>query len=569
MYSYREVQGVNKLVKEKGYTKAVDMWSLGCVTVALLTGVSPFAKSSDDTLHTCEDIYRAAADCNLANVDKLPQWQQLNQRAKDFVDGLLTLDESARMTALQALNHPWYSNQIHKQLYDDVYSKATKDWKPRARQADVIETIQKPLVYTVGPLSDHKALQSNMRKPYKPRIRQPKVLKPIEAHYQPYHKSIDQLLSPTRNQKQLRSIAEVVEEWDNLVSGKLKDLSNTMNSESPNTPEFMTDDSVMTLASVETLRLTEVHTIGNGRAVEQRKVSLLPLMTPEPRSRVDLMATSLPWLFESGKVSKHTDRVPSTFPETSASSLSPEVPNENRTKNLPESQDDRIVIQEVQNTQTTPRGFLKRPKRSILRLVSPNRSPYGARSPKKRKRLHVFEIDDEDEEETMESHLSDDGCDTAFTPINRRESVQLGDLEGSRSESGSVREYSKYKAPHDGPLLIKKDTNSPRRKDTKKNKYFDEDISAKTSPVEIPNSVSCPEEEEESPGSPTKRRISVFDYEEAALYLEASKENRLFTTARSFSQAVKKKRAEKLSQLQKEQEVLPSGDHGDSIRTAY
>ncbi|KMP03250.1 MAP/microtubule affinity-regulating kinase 3 [Coccidioides immitis H538.4] len=110
----------------KGYTKSVDLWSLGCVTVVLLTGGSPFQ-------HPDTQLYsrKLAQECNLDSLERIEEWSHVGRRAKNFVKRLLILDENMRMTTKDALTHEWFTNPSHKQAFEEIYKKAVSDWKPR------------------------------------------------------------------------------------------------------------------------------------------------------------------------------------------------------------------------------------------------------------------------------------------------------------------------------------------------------------------------------------------------------------------------------------------------------
>ena len=135
---------MNKLVSQRGYTSAVDLWSLGCVTVALLIGHSPFeaSRGRNSRQNTFEAITNAAAECSLNDLDAIVEWRAATPRAKDFVQSLVILDEKARMTASEALDHHWFTNEAFKGLFDAAYCKALREYKPRIPAMDIIETIK-------------------------------------------------------------------------------------------------------------------------------------------------------------------------------------------------------------------------------------------------------------------------------------------------------------------------------------------------------------------------------------------------------------------------------------------
>ncbi|EEP79368.1 predicted protein [Uncinocarpus reesii 1704] len=117
---------IDHAMAKEGYTKSVDLWSLGCVTVVLLTGGSPFQDPE-----TQQYSRKLAKECNLELLDNIKEWSHVGPRAKGFVHGLLILDEKRRMTAKAALMHAWFTNSTHKEIFDRIYQKAISDWKPR------------------------------------------------------------------------------------------------------------------------------------------------------------------------------------------------------------------------------------------------------------------------------------------------------------------------------------------------------------------------------------------------------------------------------------------------------
>ena len=139
----REVQGRNKSVAEAGYTRSVDMWSLGCLTTALLSGSSFFVNTQDSSYRrdSAAAVCQAAAKCDLSLLDDSPVWECVQPQAKDFVRGLLKLDENARMNAKQALNHPWFTKGQRKAWLDEEYSQSIKGWFRTTSAADFVENL--------------------------------------------------------------------------------------------------------------------------------------------------------------------------------------------------------------------------------------------------------------------------------------------------------------------------------------------------------------------------------------------------------------------------------------------
>ncbi|KAI5300203.1 hypothetical protein KEM56_002646 [Ascosphaera pollenicola] len=111
-----------------GYTVAVDIWSLGCLTTVLLTGGSPFLDPN-----TMQYNPELAAAGNLIALERDPDWLSVGLRAKDFVRRCLVLIDERRMSATEALGHPWFANKAHKEEFEKVYRRAVAGWRPRHR----------------------------------------------------------------------------------------------------------------------------------------------------------------------------------------------------------------------------------------------------------------------------------------------------------------------------------------------------------------------------------------------------------------------------------------------------
>ena len=82
------------------YGNKVDVWSSGVVLFFLLSGYPPFALKS--TMHK---LLRAIK-YDEPNMND-PVWQLISDEAQDFIQKLLTKDPEDRLSAREALLHPW------------------------------------------------------------------------------------------------------------------------------------------------------------------------------------------------------------------------------------------------------------------------------------------------------------------------------------------------------------------------------------------------------------------------------------------------------------------------------
>jgi calcium/calmodulin-dependent protein kinase I len=88
-----------ELLLNKGYTEAVDMWSVGVMLYILLCGFPPFFAEDNATLF--EQIIQG----NYTFME--PYWNHISASAKDLVSRLLQTDPKRRLTAKQVMSHPW------------------------------------------------------------------------------------------------------------------------------------------------------------------------------------------------------------------------------------------------------------------------------------------------------------------------------------------------------------------------------------------------------------------------------------------------------------------------------
>ncbi|KQK21574.1 calcium/calmodulin-dependent serine/threonine-protein kinase 1 isoform X2 [Brachypodium distachyon] len=86
-------------VLHRSYGTEADMWSIGVIAYILLCGSRPFWARTES------GIFRAVLKAE-PSFDEAP-WPTLSAEAKDFVRRLLNKDYRKRMTAAQALCHPW------------------------------------------------------------------------------------------------------------------------------------------------------------------------------------------------------------------------------------------------------------------------------------------------------------------------------------------------------------------------------------------------------------------------------------------------------------------------------
>jgi calcium/calmodulin-dependent protein kinase I len=82
-----------------GYDEKVDIWSVGCIAFALLSGTVPFDASSNGAL-------KRMVRRGVWTFDEY-HWEGVSEEARRFVSSLLAVDAHRRPSARQALTDPW------------------------------------------------------------------------------------------------------------------------------------------------------------------------------------------------------------------------------------------------------------------------------------------------------------------------------------------------------------------------------------------------------------------------------------------------------------------------------
>ena len=86
-------------ILEEPIGQPVDLWSCGVILFILLAGYPPFWSSND------EKLLLSILQGNYSMPS--PYWNKVSNEAKDLVQRLLVVEPGHRLTASEALSHPW------------------------------------------------------------------------------------------------------------------------------------------------------------------------------------------------------------------------------------------------------------------------------------------------------------------------------------------------------------------------------------------------------------------------------------------------------------------------------
>ena len=87
-------------VLNKSYNEKCDVWSLGVILYILLVGYPPFNGSDDKKIIDAVKKGKYTLD--------EPEWDDVSEEAIDLVKKCLTYDPDKRVSASDALGHPWF-----------------------------------------------------------------------------------------------------------------------------------------------------------------------------------------------------------------------------------------------------------------------------------------------------------------------------------------------------------------------------------------------------------------------------------------------------------------------------
>jgi calcium/calmodulin-dependent protein kinase I len=119
-----------EIFNKSGHGKPVDIWAMGVITYFLLCGYTPFDRESD--VAEMQAILRA-------DFSFPPEyWRGVSEHAKDFIRKCLTINPDNRMTAHEALQHPFILSHPAIQDGDDP---AAADREGRAQ--NLLPTVKK------------------------------------------------------------------------------------------------------------------------------------------------------------------------------------------------------------------------------------------------------------------------------------------------------------------------------------------------------------------------------------------------------------------------------------------
>ena len=138
-------------VIKKKYNEKCDIWSCGVIMYVLLTKKPPF--DGDMAEEIIASIEKGEYDL------KSPPFDKISKSALDLIQKLLNKDVEKRISAEEALNHPWFKEHQSRELYNkildqNIVQKLLNNLKKYKKSSIIQETALAYLVHNFPQMKD-------------------------------------------------------------------------------------------------------------------------------------------------------------------------------------------------------------------------------------------------------------------------------------------------------------------------------------------------------------------------------------------------------------------------------
>uniref|UniRef100_A0A673GE19 calcium/calmodulin-dependent protein kinase n=1 Tax=Sinocyclocheilus rhinocerous TaxID=307959 RepID=A0A673GE19_9TELE len=133
-----------EVLRKEAYGKPVDIWACGVILYILLVGYPPFWDEDQHKLY--QQIKAGAYDF------PSPEWDTVTPEAKNLINQMLTINPAKRITAQEALKHPWVcqrstvASMMHRQETVECLKKFNARRKLKYGVVDLTFLLFPPIV---------------------------------------------------------------------------------------------------------------------------------------------------------------------------------------------------------------------------------------------------------------------------------------------------------------------------------------------------------------------------------------------------------------------------------------
>uniref|UniRef100_A0A3P8ZJ89 calcium/calmodulin-dependent protein kinase n=1 Tax=Esox lucius TaxID=8010 RepID=A0A3P8ZJ89_ESOLU len=137
-----------EVLRKEAYGKPVDIWACGVILYILLVGYPPFWDEDQHKLY--QQIKAGAYDF------PSPEWDTVTPEAKNLINQMLTINPAKRITAQEALKHPWVcqrstvASMMHRQETVECLKKFNARRKLKVSNAGLGSVCFNPIAATAA-----------------------------------------------------------------------------------------------------------------------------------------------------------------------------------------------------------------------------------------------------------------------------------------------------------------------------------------------------------------------------------------------------------------------------------
>ncbi|CAG8490881.1 4296_t:CDS:2 [Diversispora eburnea] len=115
-----------EVLRQNGYGKPVDIWSIGVILYTVLCGYTPFWGENQKALF--DSILKGVYDFDN------DYWSGISDEAKDLINKMLEYNPDKRITANDALQHPWFLKKAINVIQSVTRMRKLNDNQPQSPQ---------------------------------------------------------------------------------------------------------------------------------------------------------------------------------------------------------------------------------------------------------------------------------------------------------------------------------------------------------------------------------------------------------------------------------------------------
>lgn len=121
-----------EILKNVPHDTKADMWSVGVIIYVLLVGYPPFMEDNQS------DLFRKirTGDYDFFEED----WEGISEEARDLIKSLLVTDPAQRLTAVQALESPWFEDGNDNRLSSRSLTGSVRNIREKRKSLRAIAT---------------------------------------------------------------------------------------------------------------------------------------------------------------------------------------------------------------------------------------------------------------------------------------------------------------------------------------------------------------------------------------------------------------------------------------------